>query len=242
MTTPAAPLSGLAGRFLALHHSDRPLLQPNAHDVGTARRLESLGFDAVATTSGGFAATLGRVDGGVTRDETLAHAAQLAAAVDIPVAADTENCFADDAAGVAETVRLAADTGIAGCSVEDWSGGPSYPAGCSRPSGSPRPWRPGTAVPTSSSSPLGRRTTSTGTTTSPTRSPGSRRTRKRGPTRFRVRAWSASTTSAPRDLRRPPGERARLPRRTQRRRARRGGRRSGVDRWRGPGRSPRSAP
>lgn len=129
MTTPAAPLSGLAGRFLALHHGDRPLLQPNAHDVGTARLLESLGFEAIATTSGGFAATLGRIDGGVTRDETLAHAAQLAVAVGIPVAADTENCYADDPAGVAETVRLAADTGIAGCSVEDWSGTALYDIG-----------------------------------------------------------------------------------------------------------------
>jgi len=114
-------LDGNAGRFLALHHGDRPLLQPNAWDVGSARLLESLGFDAIATTSGGFAATLGRLDGSVTRDEALGHAEQLAHAVDVPVAADTENGFADDPSGVAETVRLACRTGVAGCSIEDFT-------------------------------------------------------------------------------------------------------------------------
>ena len=116
-------LEGIARRFLALHHQGRPLLQPNAYDVGSARLLASLGFEAIATTSSGFAATLGRVDGSTTRDETLAHAAQLAAAVDIPVAADTENGFADDPAGVAETVQLASATGLAGCSIEDFDRG-----------------------------------------------------------------------------------------------------------------------
>jgi len=114
-------LSGKAADFLALHHGDRPLLQPNAYDVGSAKLLESLGFAAIATTSSGFAATLGRLDGGVTREESLAHGAQLAGAVDIPVAADTENGFSDDPAGVAEMVRLACATGLAGCSVEDYS-------------------------------------------------------------------------------------------------------------------------
>jgi 2-methylisocitrate lyase-like PEP mutase family enzyme len=115
-------LDGKAGRFLALHHGSRPLLQPNAWDVGSARLLESLGFDAIATTSGGFAATLGRLDGSVTREEALAHGNQLAHAVDVPVAADTENGFADDPAGVAETIALACDTGLAGCSIEDFTG------------------------------------------------------------------------------------------------------------------------
>ncbi|HUF34124.1 MAG TPA: isocitrate lyase/phosphoenolpyruvate mutase family protein, partial [Acidimicrobiales bacterium] len=115
-------LDGAAGRFLALHHGDRPLLQPNAWDAGSARILASLGFAAIATTSSGFAATLGRLDGSVTRHEALAHAAELAAAVDVPVAADTENGFADDPDGVADTVRLACATGIAGCSVEDFTG------------------------------------------------------------------------------------------------------------------------
>src|SRR3546814_3364066 len=73
---------GIAGRFLALHSGDRPLLQPNAWDAGSARILASMGFEAIATTSSGFAATLGRADGRVTRDEALAHAAALSAAVD----------------------------------------------------------------------------------------------------------------------------------------------------------------
>jgi len=112
---------GTAARFLALHRRDRPLLQPNAWDAGSARLLASLGFEALATTSSGFAATLGRRDGTVTRDEALEHGRQLAAAVDIPVSADTEDGFADDPAGVAETVRLACGTGLAGCSVEDFT-------------------------------------------------------------------------------------------------------------------------
>lgn len=128
-------LEGNAGRFLALHHGDRPLLQPNAWDAGSARVLESLGFEAIATTSSGFAATLGRLDGTVTRDEALAHCRTMAAAVDVPVAADTENGFADDPEGVAETVTLLTQTGLAGCSIEDWSGGPDgriYDGGLAR--------------------------------------------------------------------------------------------------------------
>lgn len=120
-------LEGMAGRFLDLHHGDVPLLQPNAWDVGSARLLVSLGFGAIATTSSGFAAALGRLDGAVTRDEALAHGAQLAAAVPVPVAADTENGFADDPAGVAETVSRACATGLAGCSIEDYTGRPDAP-------------------------------------------------------------------------------------------------------------------
>jgi 2-methylisocitrate lyase-like PEP mutase family enzyme len=115
--------------FLSLHVKGNPLLQPNAWDAGSARMLAALGFAAVATTSSGFAATLGRRDGHITRDEALAHCRALAAAVDIPVAADTENGFADDPEGVAETVRLAAETGLAGCSIEDWSGTAIYDRG-----------------------------------------------------------------------------------------------------------------
>jgi 2-methylisocitrate lyase-like PEP mutase family enzyme len=128
-------LEGKAGLFLALHHRDRPLLQPNAWDVGSARLLASLGFEAIATTSSGFAATLGRLDGSVTRDEALAHGAQLAASVDIPVAADTENGFADDPAGVRELVALACATGLAGCSIEDFtrrSDNPIYDIGLAK--------------------------------------------------------------------------------------------------------------
>ena len=115
-------MTELAERFLSMHRGERPLLMPNPWDVGSAKLLESLGFEALATTSSGFAATLGRLDGGVTRDEALGHAAAIVDAVDVPVSADLENCFADDPAGVAETVRGAVDAGLAGCSVEDYSG------------------------------------------------------------------------------------------------------------------------
>jgi 2-methylisocitrate lyase-like PEP mutase family enzyme len=106
-------------RFLELHRPGEPLLMPNAWDAGSARVLESLGFEALATTSSGFAATLGRHDYGVTRSEAIDHGTALAAAVEIPVSADLENCFADDPAGVAETIRLAVESGLAGGSVED---------------------------------------------------------------------------------------------------------------------------
>src|ERR1700761_7049046 len=112
-----------AKRFLALHRKGDPLLMPNAWDLGSAALLASLGFEALATTSSGHAATLGRLDGGVTRDEALAHASELARGTALPVSADLENGFADDAAGVVETIGLAVQTGLAGCSVEDYSGG-----------------------------------------------------------------------------------------------------------------------
>jgi 2-methylisocitrate lyase-like PEP mutase family enzyme len=109
-----------AARFLALHGGPAPLLMPNPWDAGSAKLLASLGFEALATTSSGFAATLGRLDGAVSREEALAHAASIVAATDLPVSADLENCFADDPVGVATTIRLALDTGLAGCSVEDF--------------------------------------------------------------------------------------------------------------------------
>jgi 2-methylisocitrate lyase-like PEP mutase family enzyme len=105
--------------FMALHQGPSPLLMPNPWDVGSAVLLASLGFQALATTSGGFAAGLGRLDGNVTRDEAIDHGAALAAAVDVPVSADLEHGFADDPDGVAETIGLAAGTGLAGASVED---------------------------------------------------------------------------------------------------------------------------
>jgi 2-methylisocitrate lyase-like PEP mutase family enzyme len=108
--------------FLALHNREAPLLMPNPWDAGSARLLESLGFQALATTSSGYAATLGRLDGSVTREQALAHAAAIVAASDLPVSADLENGFADDPAGVADTVRLALQAGLAGCSVEDFTG------------------------------------------------------------------------------------------------------------------------
>lgn len=114
--------------FLELHRPGSPLVMPNPWDVGTARLFAALGFEALATTSSGHAATLGRLDGTVSRDEALEHATAIAAATELPVNADLEKCFADDPAGVAETVRLATATGIAGCSIEDWSGGAIYDA------------------------------------------------------------------------------------------------------------------
>jgi 2-methylisocitrate lyase-like PEP mutase family enzyme len=114
-------MTDAAERFRALHHGDAPLLLPNPWDAGSAKLLASLGFEALATTSGGFAATLGRLDGSVTRDEALAHAAAIVAATELPVNADLEDGFAAGPADVAETVRLAVDTGLAGCSIEDYT-------------------------------------------------------------------------------------------------------------------------
>ena len=108
-----------ADRFLALHRPGRPLLLPNPWDPGTARILASLGFEALATTSSGHAATSGRLDGSVTREEAIAHAAAIVEATELPVSADLENCFADDLDGVAQTIRLALAAGLAGCSIED---------------------------------------------------------------------------------------------------------------------------
>jgi 2-methylisocitrate lyase-like PEP mutase family enzyme len=111
-----------ADHFLALHSGGTPLLMPNAWDRGSAKILAALDFTALATTSSGFAATLGRLDGSVTRDEAIEHAAAIAGATELPVSADLENCYADDPDGVAETVRLAVGAGLAGCSVEDYTG------------------------------------------------------------------------------------------------------------------------
>jgi 2-methylisocitrate lyase-like PEP mutase family enzyme len=122
MTTTHSTLGGRAKAFLDLHLPGRPLLMPNPWDVGSAKLLASLGFKALATTSSGFAATLGRRDGAVGRDEVLAHAAAVVAAVDVPVSADLENGFAEDPDSVYATVRAAAAAGLAGCSIEDYSG------------------------------------------------------------------------------------------------------------------------
>jgi 2-methylisocitrate lyase-like PEP mutase family enzyme len=123
MTTQSEKAAG----FLELHRPGSPLLLPNPWDQGSARLLASLGFQALATTSSGYAATLGRLDGSVSRDEALAHAAAVVAATDLPVSADLENCFADETAGVARTVALAVEAGLAGCSLEDFTGGESDP-------------------------------------------------------------------------------------------------------------------
>ncbi|MEU0316153.1 isocitrate lyase/phosphoenolpyruvate mutase family protein [Nocardioides sp. NPDC006273] len=112
----------LAENFLSLHLPGTPLLMPNAWDAGSAKVLASLGFPALATTSSGYAATLGRLDGQVSRDEVIAHSAALAEAVQVPVSADLEAGFAATTAEVEETFRLAAATGLAGGSIEDYAG------------------------------------------------------------------------------------------------------------------------
>jgi 2-methylisocitrate lyase-like PEP mutase family enzyme len=110
-----------SARFLELHRQERPLLLANAWDVGSAKLLAWVGYRALATTSSGYSAGLGRGDYSVSREEALAHAAEIVAATDLPVSADFEDGFAERAAGVADTVSLALDAGLAGCSLEDWS-------------------------------------------------------------------------------------------------------------------------
>lgn len=112
-------MSNLCDDFRLLHR-DGCFLMPNPHDVGSARLLVEAGFAALATTSSGFAASLGHPDMSVGRDTLLDHVAAVAGAVDVPVNVDAERCFADTPEGVKETVRLIADAGAAGCSIEDW--------------------------------------------------------------------------------------------------------------------------
>ncbi len=118
-----------AKQFRALHDGPGTFVIPNPWDVGTARILAALGFRALATTSAGYAFSLGRRDGQglVTRDEMLAHAQTIVEATDLPVSADLENCFGDEPETVAETIRMAAATGLVGGSVEDATGDPSRP-------------------------------------------------------------------------------------------------------------------
>ncbi len=114
-----ADVRALRQRFAELHREGL-FVMPNAWDAGSARILASMGFPATATTSSGFAATLGRHDQQVTLDELLAHVGALVRAVDIPVSVDAEHCFADDADGVAVTVARIAEEGAAGVSIEDY--------------------------------------------------------------------------------------------------------------------------
>ena len=108
-----------AEAFRALHARPRAFIIPNPYDVGTARMLARLGFEALATTSAGFAFSAGLLDNQVGRERMLAHVAQIAGATDLPVSADLENGFGDGPETVAETIRLAASTGIVGGSIED---------------------------------------------------------------------------------------------------------------------------
>lgn len=115
--------------FRRLHDSGCFVI-PNPWNVGTARHLQALGFPALATTSSGYAHSIGFADGAITRDMALAHYREIAAATDVPVNADFENGFADDPDGVAADVKLCVETGVAGLSIEDYTGDdadPLYP-------------------------------------------------------------------------------------------------------------------
>lgn len=110
-------------RFRELHAGDELFVMPNPWDVGSAKLLAACGFEALATTSAGFAWTLGKLDQTVTRDELLAHVEEIAAATTLPLNVDSERCYPADPGGVAETVRLLAEAGAAGCSIEDYDPG-----------------------------------------------------------------------------------------------------------------------
>ena len=114
------PVADRRARFRALHRREELFVLPNPWDVGSARLLASLGFEALATTSAGLAWSLGKLDQRVTRDELVAHAALLAAATPLPLNVDSERCYPDDPGGVTETVALLADAGAAGFSIEDY--------------------------------------------------------------------------------------------------------------------------
>lgn len=126
MKAPQSSVAERRARFRALHESGIFVI-PNPWDVGAAHLLVSLGFKALATTSSGFAWSTGRRDNHITLEEALAHFAQMAAAVDVPVNADFEGGFAIDPRAVAANVTRAVDTGIAGLSIEDSTGRPEAP-------------------------------------------------------------------------------------------------------------------
>ena len=120
-------LADKAARLRALHAGPGAFVIANAWDAGSARVLAGLGFKALATSSAAAANTLGRNDGRITREESLAHAKAIVEATDVPVSADLEKCFADAPDEAAETIRLAAGVGLAGGSIEDASGNKAKP-------------------------------------------------------------------------------------------------------------------
>ncbi len=121
----SATIEQKRARFAELHRGPGCFTMPNPWDIGSAIYLSTLDFKALATTSRGAAFSLGRPDGGLTRDEALAHIKTLVDATDLPFNADFENGFADDRDRLAESVRLCVETGVAGLSVEDYSGDPA---------------------------------------------------------------------------------------------------------------------
>lgn len=112
--------------FRALHQREGAFIIPNPWDTGTARLLAQLGFEALATTSAGYAFSSGQPDNTIGRDRMMAHVAEIVSATGLPVSADLENGFGDDPETVVETIRLAAATGLAGASIEDMSGQPGH--------------------------------------------------------------------------------------------------------------------
>jgi 2-methylisocitrate lyase-like PEP mutase family enzyme len=125
-TTPTVDRIEQAARFKALHEGPEPLLIPNAWDGGSARLLASMGFKAIATTSSGFAASIGRLDGTAVDDEALTNAAAIVkGAGEVPVSADLEHGFGDEPSVVRMTILNGLSVGLSGCSIEDWSGGGS---------------------------------------------------------------------------------------------------------------------
>ena len=116
-----------AERFVALHQRPGAFVIPNPWDIGSARLLAGLGFEALATTSSGFAHTLGRLDGEVSRAEKIAHCQVLSTATDLPISADLEQGFGDAPEAAAEAITLAAGAGMVGASIEDYSGDPARP-------------------------------------------------------------------------------------------------------------------
>jgi 2-methylisocitrate lyase-like PEP mutase family enzyme len=122
--TPTVDRVEQAARFKTLHEGPEPLLIPNAWDGGSAKVLASMGFKAIATTSSGFAASIGRLDGTAVDDEALTNAAAIVkAAGEVPVSADLEHGFGDEPSTVKMTIMNALSVGLSGGSIEDWSGG-----------------------------------------------------------------------------------------------------------------------
>jgi 2-methylisocitrate lyase-like PEP mutase family enzyme len=111
-----------ARAFRALHQRDKAFIIPNPWDIGTARLLAHMGFEALATTSAGYAFSAGKPDHGVTRDDMIEHVASIAAAIELPVSGDLENGYGDSPEEAAQTVLLTAAAGLVGCSIEDATG------------------------------------------------------------------------------------------------------------------------
>jgi 2-methylisocitrate lyase-like PEP mutase family enzyme len=127
VASPSGDAAALAARLLELHTPGAPLLAPNPWDVGSAKVLQSLGFEALCTTSSGAAGSVGGLDGSMTREEAVAAAGAIAAAVSVPVSADLENGFGDAPEDAAETIRQALAAGLSGGSIEDYTMRPDDP-------------------------------------------------------------------------------------------------------------------